>query len=188
MLKKYTEAASAFEQVKAITNTPQAKIDAEYGCMRSYDALQNEKKAVASAAVLFASAGIDGEIKREAGLIVGRGRQTAGEHKEAAEIFKTLAKDLNRPLDAEAKYRLIASYAAMKKLQDADNEVMSFVDSQSRQQYWLAKSFIVLGDVYVLRKDKNQAKATYESVINGYPDKNDGVVEEAKQRLNKLMK
>ena len=188
MLKNYTEAASAFEQVKALTNTPQAKIDAEYGCMRSYDALNNEKKAAASAAVLFASAGIDGEMKREAGLIVGRGRQTAGEYKEAVEIFKTLVKDLNRPLDAEAKYRLIASYAAMKKLQDADNEVMSFVDSQSRQQYWLAKSFIVLGDVYVLRKDKNQAKATYESVINGYPDKNDGVVEEAKQRLNKLMK
>jgi TolA-binding protein len=194
-LKNYAEAAAAFEQVKRLTQTPIGKFDAELGCMRAYVAVGDNEKAAASANVVAASTGISPELKREANLIIGRASQQSGDHNKAIKIFKPLAVNLNLPIDAEAKYRMIVSYFALKKYKEAEEEVISFGESDSRQLYWVAKSFIVLGDIYVQHNNKAQAKATYESVVNGYtqsgsrPDgsnQNDGIIDEAKQKLSEL--
>jgi TolA-binding protein len=186
-LKNYADAAAAFEQVKRLAQTPIGKFDAELGCMRAYLAIGNNEKAAASANVVIASTGIAPELKREANLIIGRASQQAGDHNKAVKIFKPLATDLNQAIDAEAQYRMIASYFALKKYKEAEDEVTLFSESNSRQLYWIAKSFIVWGDIYYIHHhNKAQAKATYESVINGYPRQDDGVVDEAKQKLNEL--
>ncbi|MDR1341579.1 MAG: tetratricopeptide repeat protein [Prevotellaceae bacterium] len=185
-LKHYAEAAAAFEQVKSLAQTPVGKFDAELGCMRAYVAMENSEKAAVSANVVAASTGISPELKREANLVIGRASQQTGDYKKALEIFKTLAVDLNQAIDAEAKYRMIASYFAQKKYKEAENEVISFSENSLHQLYWLAKSFIILGDIYVLKDNKVQAKATYESVANGYKRKDDGVIEEAEQKLRDL--
>jgi TolA-binding protein len=184
-LKNYADAAAAFEQVKRIAQTPAGQFDAELGCMRSYVAMENDEKAVVSANVVAASTGVSPELKREANLIIGRAKQQSGDYNNAIKIFKSLAVDLNQPIDAEAKYRIIASYYALKKYKEADDEVISFGESNSRQLYWVAKSFIILGDIYV-HTNKAQAKATYESVINGYNRQDDGIIDEAKQKLSEL--
>ena len=147
-LKIYTDAAAAFEQVKHLAQTPVGKFDAELGCMRSYNAMDNVEKAAASANVVAASTGISPELKREANLIIGRASQQSGDYNKAVKIFKPLAIDLNQAIDAEAQYRMIASYYALKKYKEAEDEVISFGESNSRQLYWVAKSFIVLGDIY----------------------------------------
>jgi TolA-binding protein len=184
-LKNYADAAAAFEQVKHLAQTPVGRLDAELGCMRSYVAMDNNEKAAVSANVVAASTGISPELKREASLIIGRASQQSGDYNNAIKTFKSLAIDLNQSIDAEAQYRMIASYYALKKYKEAENEVVSFGEN-SRQLYWVAKSFIILGDIYVHNKNKVQAKATYESVANGYPHKDDGVIDEAKQRLSEL--
>ncbi|MDR2652584.1 MAG: tetratricopeptide repeat protein [Prevotellaceae bacterium] len=185
-LKNYTDAAVAFEQVKSLTQTPIGKFDAELGCMRAYAAAGNNEKAAASANVVAASTGISSELKREANLIIGRANQQSGDHNKAVKIFKSLATNLDQPIDAEAQYRLIASYFALKKYKEAENETFAFSESNSRQYYWAAKSFIILGDIYVKNNNKTQAKATYESVIENYTRQDDGVVAEAKQKLSEL--
>ena len=54
------------------------------------------------------------------------------------------------------------------------------------QAYWLAKAFILLGDVYVKKGDNFQARATWQSVAAGYSPADDGIVDEAKARIAKL--
>ena len=54
------------------------------------------------------------------------------------------------------------------------------------QAYWLAKAFILLGDVYVKKGDNFQARATWQSVADGYSPADDGIVDEAKARIAKL--
>jgi tetratricopeptide (TPR) repeat protein len=188
-LKSYTDAAAAFEQVKHLTQTPAGKFEAELGCMRSYVAMDNIEKASASANVVVASTGISPELKREANLIIGRASQQSGDYDKAIKIFKLLAADLNQAIDAEAQYRMIASYFAMKKYKEAENEVTLFSESNSRQLYWVAKSFILWGDIYHIHyNNKAQAQATYESIIENYTRKDDGVIDEAKQKLSELEK
>jgi TolA-binding protein len=184
-LNNYADAAAAFEQVKSLAQTPVGKFEAELGCMRAYVAMGNNEKAAVSANIVAASTGISPELKREANLIIGRASQQSGDHDKALKIFKSLATDLNQPIDAEAKYRMILSYFALKKYKDAEDETVAFNDN-SRQFYWIAKSFIVLGDIYVQKNEKVQARAIYESVINGYKRHDDGVIEEARQKLGEL--
>lgn len=52
--------------------------------------------------------------------------------------------------------------------------------------YWLARSFILLGDIYADRGDDFQARATWQSVADGYSPQDDGIVKEARARIEKL--
>ena len=69
-----------------------------------------------------------------------------------------------------------------------ENKVYSFSDAASPQTYWLAKSFIVLGDAFADRGEYTQAKATFESVRDGYKpvSSDDDVLDNVRMRLDKL--
>jgi TolA-binding protein len=71
---------------------------------------------------------------------------------------------------------------------EVENKVYAFADAGSPQTYWLAKSFIVLGDSFVEKEELEQAKATFESVRDGYePSGNDDdVLDNVNIRLTKL--
>lgn len=185
-LKNYSEAAKSFEQLKNFVRTPAGQIDAELGCMRSYVAMGDNEKAAASAARIAASKGISADLIAEATMIQGVALQQSGQYENAVKILKQAAKDLNKPADAEAKYRLIVSYFELGKYTEAENEVYDFADKKPSQEYWLAKSFIVLGDIYLQRKDVSQAKATYESIISGYKNQTDGIKEEANRKYEAI--
>jgi TolA-binding protein len=78
-----------------------------------------------------------------------------------------------------------AQYNA-KNYDKAENMVYEFSDSKTPQNYWLAKAFILLGDIYLTRGDEFQARATYQSVVDGYSLANDGIVERAKSKIAKM--
>ena len=71
--------------------------------------------------------------------------------------------------------------------EDVETKVYDFADAGSDQTYWLAKSFIVLGDSFAERGEVEQAKATFESVRDGYSsDNEDDVRDNVTMRLDKL--
>ena len=74
------------------------------------------------------------------------------------------------------------------RFEDVQNMVYAFSDSGTTQNYWLAKAFIVLGDSFAERGDMTQAKATFESIRDGYKSENqdDDVLEAVEMRLGKL--
>ena len=72
--------------------------------------------------------------------------------------------------------------------EEVENKVYAFADAGSPQTYWLAKSFIILGDSFAERDDIEQAKATFESVRDGYTPSSDSddVLDNVAHRLRKL--
>ncbi len=67
----------------------------------------------------------------------------------------------------------------------AEKEIFAFSEREP-QAYWLAKAYILLGDVYARRGDDFQARATWQSVADGYSPADDGVVAEARARIQKM--
>ena len=67
-------------------------------------------------------------------------------------------------------------------------KVYAFADAGSGQTYWLAKCFVVLGDSFMEREDVEQAKATFESVRDGYTPygEEDDVLDNVRMRLKKI--
>jgi TolA-binding protein len=68
----------------------------------------------------------------------------------------------------------------------AEKLVYEFAGKNTPHQYWLAKSFLLLGDIFVIRDNLFQARATYQSVVDGYTNKKDGIIAEAKARVESL--
>ena len=52
--------------------------------------------------------------------------------------------------------------------------------------YWLGEAFLTLGDIYVNQGDTFQARATFQSIVDGYSPDNDGIVAAAKERIANL--
>ena len=75
-----------------------------------------------------------------------------------------------------------------RNFQQVEDKVYAFADAGSGQTYWLAKSFIVLGDSFMERDDVQQAQATFESVRDGYTpmSEDDDVLDNVRMRLDRI--
>ena len=69
---------------------------------------------------------------------------------------------------------------------NVQNQVFDFSEKAGDQTYWLAKSFLLLGDSYVEQEEWRQARATFESIRDGYSNKEDEILDNVQMRLKKL--
>ena len=76
-------------------------------------------------------------------------------------------------MGAEAKYQLANAYFQLGSIELAEEEVMSFTQMQTTQQYWLAKSLILLSDINVQRNDIFQAKQYLLALQSNYQQQDD---------------
>ena len=158
------------------------------GMMRSAFKGHDWTNAVKKADMLIADSRSDKDLKTEAEYVKAKSFIATSRRDAAMEILNRLSADLNTGYGAEAAYLLILDCYDRGEFQEVENKVYDFADSGSEQTYWLAKSFVVLGDSFVERGELKQARATFESVKDGYSseDSNDDVLANVELRLNKL--
>jgi len=87
---------------------------------------------------------------------------------EAAADLKVLATETRTANGAEAKYLLANVYFDQDKLKEAEAEVMDFAKKNTPHQFWLARSFVLLSDVYIKQKNDFQAKQYLISLQKNY--------------------
>jgi len=91
----------------------------------------------------------------------------------AKESFEILAKDFSNKYGAEAKYLIAEMYFQDGDLEKAKEEIFDFINKGTSEQYWLAKTFILLSDVYVAENDLFQAKQYLLSISDNYVQEDD---------------
>jgi len=129
----------------------------------------------------------DEYLKVEADYIKAKAYLATSRRDEAFLILETLSRNVSGPFGAEAAYMLILDSYDKGEFEEVETKVYAFADAGTDQAYWLAKSFIILGDSFVERGELRQAKATFESVRDGYsPDGEDDVKDNVDMRLRKL--
>ena len=87
---------------------------------------------------------------------------------------------------AEARFLVAEQQLKNKNYDGAIKSALDISDSFSSYDYWVAKGFIVMAQAYEGKGDKFQAKSTLESVIDNYENTEDGILNEAKQLLEKI--
>ena len=101
--------------------------------------------------------------------------------------MKEVALDPGSDYGSEASYLLVLDAYDAGNFEDVENLTFEMSESGTVSQYWLAKTFITLGDSYVERDNIAQAKATFESILDNYvPNGNDDIKSIVKMRLAKL--
>lgn len=122
---------------------------------------------------------------REAKFARAEQLRKAGQRSKAAKLYKELAGEVRTNEGSAAGYYAIEALFDGGDMDKTEKAIFDYSEREPRA-YWLAKAYILLGDVYVRKGDVFQARATYQSVADGYAPADDGIVDEAKQRIQKL--
>lgn len=120
----------------------------------------------------------------KAQLYQGKVPYEKGDLKKAAEEFKKIATTSKDEFGAEASYWGAMILYKEKKYQEAETAIIEMGKNFEGYDYWRARSFILLADVYVGMKEVNQAKATLNSIIENSDDKE--AIEMAKEKLTQI--
>lgn len=107
-------------------------------------------------------------------------------HPEALETLNTLAHSSDRLWGARAAVVLGESLLNSGNLSDAEEVLLYLIDNGSDDNYWLARGYIALADVYS-RQDKDYLARLYlETLRNNYPGNEKDIKEKINSRLKSL--
>ena len=187
-LERWDDAYSSYQSLYSAAKLENNRFAALTGMMRSAFKGHDWDKAVSGADSVLKDTRTDNSLKQEAEYVKAKSYLAVSRRDEAFVMLKELAKDMASPYGAEAAYLLILDSYDKGDFEDVETKVYAFSDSGSGQTYWLAKSFIVLGDSFAERGELSQAKATFESVRDGYKPsgEDDDVHDNVRIRLAKL--
>ena len=184
--KLYRQAADAFLRLSGSTTEPEAVRRAEAGFADATLA-EGDTARIFDACEMFEKGQMRDKAKlrelrfAKAGIFAARGYD-----KQAQDIYESLSGDVSDRQGAESAYRVIEALYRAGDMRGAEKKVFEFSESGTPHGYWLGKAFITLGDIYVADGDTFQARATYQSVVDGYSPAGDGIVQTARERIAKL--
>ena len=184
--RMYEDAASAYRRLYDVAANASKRSDAASGYVKAVLAHGSGDSIVAMADDVDSLSDVSAESLRaarfaKAGVLASRDEKAA-----ALEIYRTLSAEPTSREGAESAYIVIRSIYDGGDLDECEKRIYAFADSKTSQSYWLGKAFVLLGDIYLDRNDQFQARATYQSIIDGYSPADDGIVDEAKDRIKKL--
>lgn len=185
----HSAAADAYKQLSTMASTPAKRKEALKGYMDAVVAEGVADSVVVAADFVVASEDATPQLVREAEFAKAKALLSAGKRNPAVAIFSRLSREVTSPEGAESAYIIIETAFQYGSFEKAEELVYEFAERGTPHAYWLAKSFLLLGDVYVSRGDLFQARATYQSIVDGYSTTaDDGIVEIAKERIAGLDK
>ena len=102
---------------------------------------------------------------------------------QAESDLKELTKNVKSLFGAKAAVELGEFYLAEGRLSDAESLLVEFTDEGTPHQYWLARGFIVLADVYAAQGKASLAKEYVKSLRDNYPGTEPDIHDMINQRL-----
>ena len=96
-----------------------------------------------------------------------------GRNEGAIEDLQMLAQDTRSAYGAEAKYLLAQLYYNIHNYDKAEKEVLDYINVSTPHSYWLARSFVLLADVYMQNEKYIEAKQYLISLGQSYQAKDD---------------
>ena len=141
----------------------------------------NYDKAIEMGEDLRLSRDLTNEQVNQINHIVGKSYFEKGNYNAAIEKLDKNARNDKSEYGAESAYYSAVASIKLKKYDEAENKIFDLSDNFSAYDYWVAKSFIALADVYVAKENYFQAKETLRSVIDNY--KGNDLKQEARAKL-----
>ena len=177
----YGKAGEYYERLSRITEEPLKRLEAFEGSMKSNFFMGNYDKAIEMGENLRVSRDLTDEQVNQINHIVGKSYFEKGNYSTAIERLDKSARNDKSEYGAESAYYSAVASIRLKKYDEAENKIFDISDNFSKYDYWVAKSFIALADVYVAKENFFQAKETLRSVIDNY--KGSDLKQEARAKL-----
>ena len=180
---KYEASSEYFGRLENRSTSKWNTLKSRAGVMRCNYKLGQYAEAVKSASKLLSSENVTEIMAREANFILASSNYKILNIDEAYKFYSLLAEDTKTAEGAESKHMKAQILFDRGKLKDCETEIMDFINKNSPHQFWLAKSFILLSDVYLAENDLFQARHTLKSITDNYTNQTDGIINTATEKL-----
>ena len=186
-LGQWDKAADAYEKLFAMTQDESVRTGARLGIIKSEYGGRHYMKAIKEAETLR-SESADTDAIRQGDFIAAKSYIVLGNREAAKPMLTAISENVQDAIGAESAYILIEDTYNSGNYTALENMVYDFADKNTKQVYWLAKSFIALGDSFADRGEWEQAKATWQSIVDNYKStgRQDDVLEQVQMRLLKV--
>ena len=187
-LGNYENALKNYDELERMAEMSSSLLIARKGQMRCNRILNRHEGAINAASRVLNTENLPGEVKREAHYTMGRAFMALGQMDRALNEFRVVAREVTSPEGAESKYRIAEIYFRQDKNELSEKEIYDLVAMNTPHQYWMARSFILLADIYLRIGDDFQARHTLQSIIDNYDIPGDGIIADTKSRLQAIEK
>lgn len=185
--KDYAAAMESFKHLQVVAENPENKEAAKLGLMRCAELIGQPQEALLAANDLLKEPKLSPEIMSEARYVRAKAYISLKQENKALADLKEISKDTRTIHGAEAKYLLAQLYYDNKDDKNAETVLMNFIENGTPHQYWLARGFILLADIYIRQGDDFQARQYLTSLQNNYKG-DDEIAAMIEDRLGKLKK
>lgn len=166
--KNYEKSLGYFEQLQETASNKENKYTARIGALRCSYALNLYNKTILAANDLLEDANANAAIIREARYCRAKSYIATDEALLATDDLQELSQDLRHEMGAEAKYLYAQQLYNAGQYTTAESEIMDFIGKNTPHQYWLARAFVLLADIYMQTGDDFQAKQYLLSLQANY--------------------
>jgi tetratricopeptide (TPR) repeat protein len=164
-LQDYAKSKIYFSKLRDLATTPENQLEALRGLVRSYYQTKDFTEANNTSKELLTKKGLSTDDKAIANLVLGKSLQADNKCDEAITAFKQVAAINKSAWGAESRYEIANCYFTQNQLATAEKSALDVI-KVAGVDYWVAKAYLLLGDIYLKQKDYFNAKATYKSVAD----------------------
>ena len=183
--RDYNEALNYYTLLKNISENKENTTNARLGILRCNTFLNNPAAVILAAAEMLADSRLDVEQTREARYRRANAYISLHQADKALPDLTELTKEPRHIFGAEANYLLANYYFSKNEDDTAEKTIFDFIEKNTPHQYWLARCFILLSDIYIKKGDDFMAKQYLLSLQETYTQK-DSIQEMITQRLNEI--
>ena len=182
----YENAASYYSRLIELTDKSAIKREALEGGMKSNYFNTNYQAAVRLAQLLQQSADILPQQRLEADYILGKSFMAMQQPDKAIAPLQLVIEADQGSYGAEAAYLLAEAHFLMGQYGLAEERIFANADRYPSFEFWLAKGYILLADIYATHDNVFQARETLKSIIDNYSGEDLKAV--AREKLEALEK
>ncbi|MBY0478519.1 MAG: tetratricopeptide repeat protein [Chitinophagaceae bacterium] len=163
-LQDYAKAKPYYDILKTVSATDENRLESLRGLLRCHYQLKEYKQAADVARELLITKGIGNDDKALSNLVTGRNHQINGQFDLAIQAYRAVAAINKGEWAAEARYEIAKCQFDLNSLANAEKAAFEVISKSGSYDYWVTKSYILLGDIYFKQKDYFNAKATFQSI------------------------
>ncbi len=182
---EYAQALADYKQLQAKATTDERRQLGQLGALRCGTLMHDDTETIHAATALLAEGKLLPERRDEA--LYDRAKAYLNQQADAKALadLEVLAKDTRTLYGAEAKYLVAQHWYEAGDYAAAEKEVLDFIEQSTPHAYWLARSFILLADIYMATGKNLDARQYLLSLQQNYQE-DDDIAGMIQQRLEKL--
>lgn len=184
--ENWEDSYAYYDKLFPIAENKSTKFVAALGRLRCAYNAKNYDNVIKSAQDVIDSDRTNDETVREAQYKMAEAFLAKDNKSRALSLYEKLSQEVVSYEGAESKYMTASINYSNGNDSIAEEIIYDFAQSSTPHAYWLAKSYILLAQIYFDEEDIFSAKHTLQSVLSNYDNETDGIKDEAEEKLTAI--